>query len=452
MSQRPGPPPERPARGLPIPPGHVPEGTEFIRRDGRPVAGPPRPAAGQQAWSQAPEPGSAQSRTPQSSTPDAPNSTRQYSRPTDEQQGRTGYAPRQQPEPFTEERRQPAAPAQRALRRPEPARPQRDSRPPKVAKPRKRRRWGRRFLLVLLVLLLGIGGAVYYVDSSLTRVDALASYPGRIGDTPGTNWLLVGSDSRAGLTPEQEAALATGGEVGPSRTDTIILIHIPDGGGATTMVSLPRDSYVSIPGNGQDKLNASFAFGGPSLLVQTVEGATGVHIDHYAEIGFGGFAGIVDAVGGVNVCVQNAIDDPLAGINIPAGCQDLTGSEALGFVRSRATALADLDRMNNQRAFMSALLEKATSASTFLNPLKLWPLVSDTASSLSVDEGDHIWNLAALAWAMRGGPVTTTVPVGGFQDSDVGNVLLWDDTRAPAFFDAIAQDREIPPELLTGGP
>ncbi|WP_249305217.1 LCP family protein [Rhodococcus sp. 14-2483-1-1] len=428
-----------------------------MRRDGRPVAGPPRSAAAQQAWSQAPEPGSAHSRTPRSDTPDTPdtpNSTRQYSRSADEQQGRTGYAPRQQPEPYTEERKQPAAPAQRRPEpaRPQPARPQRDSRPPKVAKPRKRRRWGRRFLIVLLVLVLGIGGVVYYVDSSLTRVDALTSYPGRVGDTPGTNWLLVGSDSRAGLTPEQEATLATGGEVGPSRTDTIILIHIPEGSGATTMVSLPRDSYVSIPGNGEDKLNAAFAFGGPSLLVQTVEGATGVHIDHYAEIGFGGFAGIVDAVGGVNVCVQNAIDDPLAGINIPAGCQDLTGSEALGFVRSRATALADLDRMNNQRAFMSALLEKATSASTFLNPLKLWPLVSDTASSLSVDEGDHIWNLAALAWAMRGGPVTTTVPVGGFQDSDVGNVLLWDDTRAPAFFDAIAQDREIPPDLLTGGP
>ncbi|MGF0310884.1 LCP family protein [Rhodococcus sp. IEGM1428] len=417
------------------------------------MAGPARSAAAQQAWSQAPEPGSAQSRSPRSDTPDTPNSTRQYSRSADEQQGRTGYAPRQQPEPYAEER-QPAAPAQRRPEpaRPQPARPQRDSRPPKVAKPRKRRRWGRRFLIVLLVLLLGIGGVVYYVDSSLTRVDALTSYPGRVGDTPGTNWLLVGSDSRAGLTPEQEATLATGGEVGPSRTDTIILIHIPEGSGATTMVSLPRDSYVSIPGNGEDKLNAAFAFGGPSLLVQTVEGATGVHIDHYAEIGFGGFAGIVDAVGGVNVCVQNAIDDPLAGINIPAGCQDLTGSDALGFVRSRATALADLDRMNNQRAFMSALLEKATSASTFLNPLKLWPLVSDTASSLSVDEGDHIWNLAALAWAMRGGPVTTTVPVGGFQDSDVGNVLLWDDTRAPAFFDAIAQDREIPPDLLTGGP
>lgn len=302
------------------------------------------------------------------------------------------------------------------------------------------------------MLLLAVGGLVYYVDGSLTRIDALSDYDGRIADTPGTNWLLVGSDSRTGLTPEQEAALSTGGETGPSRTDTIILIHIPEGGGAATMVSLPRDSYVSIPGWGQDKLNASFAIGGAPLLVQTVEGATGVHLDHYAEIGFGGFAGIVDAIGGVDVCLQNAISDPLAGIDLPAGCQELAGSEALGFVRSRATALADLDRMNNQRQFMSALLAKATSPSTFLNPLRLWPLAKDTASSLSVDDGDHIWNLASLAWAMRGDLVTTTVPVSGFEDTDVGNVLLWDSDRASQFFGALAEDRQIPEELRTTGP
>jgi LCP family protein required for cell wall assembly len=316
----------------------------------------------------------------------------------------------------------------------------------------KKRRWGRRFGLIFLALLLVFGGLVYYVDSSLTRVDALSDYDGRIGDTPGTNWLLVGSDSRAGMTPEQEAELATGGETGPSRTDTVILIHIPEDGGATTMVSLPRDSYVSVPGFGQDKLNASFAIGGPPLLVQTVEGATGVRIDHYAEIGFGGFAGIVDAIGGVEVCLDNAISDPLAGIDLPAGCQELTGSESLGFVRTRATALADLDRMNNQRQFMSALLAKATSPSTFLNPFRLWPLAKDTAGSLSVDEGDHIWNLGGLAWAMRGDLVTTTVPIAGFENTDVGNVVVWDSNRASQFFAAVAEDRQIPEELRTAGP
>lgn len=136
--------------------------------------------------------------------------------------------------------------------------------------------------------------------------------------------------------------------------------------------------------------------------MQTVEEATGLRIDHYAEIGFSGFAGIVDAVGGVNVCLAQPIDDPLAGINLPAGCQDLK-VRTHSFVRTRATALADLDRMNNQRQFMSALLSKATSPTTFLNPFRLWPLVSDTAKSLQVDEGDHIWNLASLAGRFAAG-------------------------------------------------
>lgn len=320
-------------------------------------------------------------------------------------------------------------------------------------RPKRRRHWGRRIGILFLVLVLALAGLTFYLDTSLNRVDALPDYPGRIGDTPGTNWLLVGSDSRTGLTPEQEEELATGGDTGPDRTDTIMLVHVPSSGGPATMVSIPRDSYVAIPGYGQDKINASFAFGGPALLAQTVEEATGLHIDHYAEIGFGGFAGIVDAIGGVDMCLATAIDDPLAGINLAPGCQELTGAQALGLVRSRATALADIDRMNNQRMFLSALMAKATSPWTFLNPFRLWPLVTDTAGSLRVDEGDHIWSLAGLAWAVRGDMVTTTVPVAGFEDVDgSGNVLRWDRERASQFFDALADDRQIPAELVTNGP
>lgn len=290
-----------------------------------------------------------------------------------------------------------------------------------------------------------------YLDRSLNRIDALADYPGRPGDTPGTNWLLVGSDSRVGLTPDQEQSLATGGDVGNARTDTIILVHIPKSG-ATTMVSIPRDSYVDIPGYGEDKINAAFAFGGPQLLVQTVELSTNLHIDHYAEIGFGGFAGVVDAIGGIKLCIEEPIDDPLAGINLPAGCQNLTGPEALGFVRSRATALADLQRANNQRMFSSALAAKAASPATLLNPFRAVPLTTRTADALTVDNGDHLWNLAALGWHMRGDLVTTTVPISGFEDTDSGNVVVWDDDRAELFFGALAKDEPLPPELVTPGP
>ncbi|MFD9678563.1 LCP family protein [Rhodococcus sp. NPDC059969] len=409
-----------------------PEGPTVIRRDGR----PPQQNPANQAWSQAPQ--------------QAPQQPRLED-----------WAPTQRPQPFQDDPRRQGGqrqdPQRQAKYAPAPPRrtppnaPPRPPEPPKQRRPRKRRSWGKRIGITLLVLLLALAGALYYVDSSLNRIDALPDYAGRVADTPGTNWLIVGSDSREGLTPEQEQALATGGDTGPKRTDTVILVHVPKSG-KTTMVSIPRDSYVPIPGYGSDKINAAFAFGGAPLLVQTVEEATGLRIDHYAEIGFSGFAGIVDAVGGVNVCLAQPIDDPLAGINLPAGCQDLKGSDALGFVRTRATALADLDRMNNQRQFMSALLSKATSPTTFLNPFRLWPLVSDTAKSLQVDKSDHIWNLASLAWALRGGMTTTTVPVAGFEDVDgSGNVLLWDKARASQFFDALANDQQIPQDLITTG-
>ncbi|WP_280761698.1 LCP family protein [Prescottella agglutinans] len=398
----------------------------MIRRDGRPGGPAPRPEPAR-AWSQAPEPQAAWS------------------------QVSGGHAPTQAPRPYAEPRRVPPAGPPRNPQPPRP--PAAPAEPPKQRRPRKRGRWLRRIALTLAVLLVASVGGVVYLDTKLNRVDALADYPGRVADTPGTNWLLVGSDSRAGLSAEQDRELAAGGDIEGKRTDTIMLVHIPKSG-STTMVSIPRDSYVNIPGLGRGKINAAFSQpDGEQVLVQTVEEATGLHIDHYAEIGFGGFAGVVDALGGVNVCVPYPIDDPLAGINLPAGCQDLSGPEALGFVRSRATAMADLDRMKNQRAFMSALLNKATSPTTLINPLRLWPMMTKTANSLQVANGDHLWNLAGLAWALRGKMVTTTVPVGGFEVVDGwGDVLLWDRQKASEFFDALANDRPIPENLLTGTP
>uniref|UniRef100_UPI00319E8B6A LCP family protein n=1 Tax=Nocardia sp. No.11 TaxID=3128861 RepID=UPI00319E8B6A len=359
------------------------------------------------------------------------------------------------PRPMPQREQVRHAPTQRPVPHHDAVPPRRRTPPPadaggQVQPPRRRRkrhpfRW---FTVIVVLLIAGLIAAVIHLDNSLTRITALASYSDRIGDTPGTNWLLVGSDGRGDLSTEQEQELATGGDTGPERTDTIMLVHIPSSG-PTTMVSLPRDSYVSIPGHGKDKLNASFAFGGAPLLVQTVEEATGVRIDHYAQIGFGGFAGVVDALGGIEICLDEPIADPLAGLDLPAGCQELSGPEALGFVRTRATPRADVDRMNHQRMFMSALLKKATSMGTLANPFALWPMATGVAGSLKVDDGDHIWNLAALGWAMRGDTVTTSVPIGGFDDTDVGNVLLWDKSKASGFFDALAKDQQIPEDLLT---
>jgi LCP family protein required for cell wall assembly len=305
-------------------------------------------------------------------------------------------------------------------------------------------------LVCLLVFIVAVitGGA--WMDSSLHRIPALADYQERPGPASGTTWLLVGSDSRQGLTPEQQTELATGGDIGNGRTDTILLVHVPGIGSSTptTMVSIPRDSYLPIPGSGEDKINAAFAIGGAPLLAQTVERATGIRLDHYAEVGFDGFAVLVDAVGGVTMCPTEPMSDPLAGIDLPAGCQKLDGRSALGYVRTRATPRADLDRMINQRQFMSALLHRAISPVVLLNPLRWYPMAHTAAGALTVAQGDHIWDLARLAWALHGNVITTTVPIGEFSGSDSGSVVVWNSDAASRLFAALASDSAVPQDVL----
>ncbi|WP_234818511.1 LCP family protein, partial [Mycolicibacterium diernhoferi] len=324
--------------------------------------------------------------------------------------------------------------------------------PPTAAtkRPRRARRWGALLLAALLLLVsAGAAGGVW-LDSKLPRAAVLADYPDRPPPGRGTTWLLVGSDSRQGLSVGEQDALATGGDTGNGRTDTLLLLHIgaPFSGTQPTLVSLPRDSYVPIPGYGEDKINAAYAFGGAPLLVQTVEQATGLRLDHYAEIGFGGFAALVDAVGGVTMCPAEPISDPLAGIDLPAGCQELDGRNALGFVRSRATARADLDRMTNQRSFMSALLKRATSPSVLLNPLRWYPMVDAATGAVTLDQGGHIWDLARLAWALQDDPTATTVPIAEYTSSDVGSIVVWDSEAAGRLFGALAHDTPVPPDVL----
>ena len=307
--------------------------------------------------------------------------------------------------------------------------------------------------MCLLAFTLTAVGVAWWVDSSLTRIAALSNYPDRPAQGAGSTWLIVGSDGRAGLTPEQQNDLSTGGDLdfgGSARTDTIMMVHIPDvtSGTPATMVSIPRDSYLPIPDYGSDKINTAFSIGGPALLVQTVEQATGLRIDHYTEIGFGGFADLVDAVGGVTMCPAEPINDPLAGIDLPAGCQELDGPEALGFVRSRATPRADLDRMTHQREFMSALMHRAASPGVLLNPLRWYPMARAAVDTVTVDDGDHVWDLARLAWTLRGEITTVTVPIGEFTENWSGSIVVWDSEAAGRLFSALNSDSPIPQDVL----
>lgn len=384
-----------------------------VRRGGGASATPSQPAEDHSTRILNPDPQRARPRqtAPGQSPPERP---RQYFPPKQEQ-----YTPRRPPE---------LPPRQSQVAPPPPPAPRR--RKARMRRPGCLRGCGLGFAAILVLLI----ASTLWLDTKLNRIEALPEQ--RISNTAGTNWLLVGSDSRQGLSEEDVQRLGTGGDIGSTRTDTIMLLHIPRSGQAT-LVSLPRDSYVNIPGYGMDKINASFTYGGPQLLTQTVEEATGLRVDHYAEIGMGGLANVVDAVNGIEVCPQEPIHDDLANLHIEAGCQTIDGPTALGYVRTRATAMGDLDRVQRQREFFSALINKTTSGSTLANPFRIMPTINSVAGSFTVDNGDHIWDLARVGLAMRGGLKTETVPIGGFADYDVGNVVLWDEAGAAGLFDSM---------------
>ena len=206
-------------------------------------------------------------------------------------------------------------------------------------------------LILLLLLILWLVGVPAYAWTQIARVDAAPSGQ-RPADQPGKTFLLVGSDSRAGLSKAEQKRLGTG-STGGQRTDTIMIVYVPPGG-KPALISVPRDSYVDIPKSAKNKINAAYAFGGPQLLVQTVEQNTGLRMDGYMEIGFGGFVNIIDALGGIRMCLPKAIKDRDSHIDLPKGCQTLSGVEALGYVRMRkADPLGDLGRVQRQREMLA---------------------------------------------------------------------------------------------------
>ncbi|MEU0838599.1 LCP family protein [Streptomyces sp. NPDC005962] len=274
--------------------------------------------------------------------------------------------------------------------------------------------WKRRItigLVTLVVLLLAVGiGTYFWADGKLKRDVDLSKVEDRPTGGKGTNYLIVGSDSREGMSAEDKKKLHTGSAEG-RRTDSMILLHVGENG--NTMVSLPRDSWVTIPaftgsetGNripaSQNKLNASYSSEGPQLLARTIEYNTGLKIDHYAEIGFDGFAKIVDGVGGVDINIPQDMNDKFSGSDFKKGEQTLDGQQALAFVRQRhGLAGGDLDRTKNQQRFLAALANKAATPSTVMNPFKLYPMLGAGLDSLIVDKDMGLWDLKDMFFAMK---------------------------------------------------
>jgi LCP family protein required for cell wall assembly len=323
--------------------------------------------------------------------------------------------------------------------------------------PSRKRRWTRRiFGILALLIVLALAGSLatyFYLNSKLTRSNILVDFAGRPAAGVGTNWLIAGSDSRQGLTRQQELQYSTGqlDATGFGRSDTIMILHIAAGGGQPVLVSIPRDSYVDVPGHGMNKINAAFSYGGPALLAETVQSATGLHIDHFMDIGFGGFVNVVNAVGGVRMCLPAPIHDQASGLNLNAGCQVLTGGQALAWVRDRHTfTTQDLQREQDQRLFLSALLKKMTSTGVILNPFESLPAASGAASNLTLDQAAQLYQLWSVARALRD-PLTTTVPIANANYSTaVGDAVLWDHTQATQLFTALQDGQPVPANLITG--
>ena len=280
--------------------------------------------------------------------------------------------------------------------------------------------------------------------TAIDKVEAIDSGT----STPGTTFLLVGSDSRAGLTDSQAQELATGTEADAAgqRTDTILLLHVPTGGGPSVLVSLPRDSFVQIPGQGENKLNAAFSFGGPQLLAATVEAETGIGIDSYVETGFAGFAAVVEALGGIEVCPPAPLQDPAAGIDLPAGCQQVQGAQALGYVRSRKTDdTGDLARVQRQREVLGGIMARTLDPSLLLNPPKAYRTAGAGGSGLRVDEGTGPVDLGRFLLGMRSvssaGGAQLTVPVSNPNlSTSAGSAVEWDEARSEQLFAALRAD------------
>ena len=313
---------------------------------------------------------------------------------------------------------------------------------PPASPSRGKRRWLKYTSAVLAVILITLCGYTWHLwnkaSDQLRRVDALSS----MADTPGETWLIVGSDSRS------DGAIADTTTAG-QRADSVMVLHKAENG-QTSLTSLPRDTYVNIPGYGEDKINASYAYGGAKLLVKTVEGLTKMKINHYVEVGMGGVKNVVDAVGGVEACLDYDVDDHDSGLiwNTAQGkCQQVNGEKALAFSRMRKSdPTGDIGRGLRQRAIISAAVKKAMSPSTLLNPSATSKLVDAGTGSLTVDKDSGVWDIGQMVLAFRSASndgLTGAPPIEDpdYEPGDVGSTVLLVDTTAPIFFGKVRDGR-----------
>lgn len=317
----------------------------------------------------------------------------------------------------------------RAQGMPAPAAPPAPSAPVSAPRRRKRRHPILKTLCLFLVIILAWDGFLMWdANTNMGRVSALSG----AADTPGTTYLLAGSDSRA------DGAVKDGFDES-ERADSIMLVNVAPNG-QTVALSIPRDTYAEIPGVGWDKINASYAYGGPQLLVETVEKLTGLTVDHFVQIGMGAVPDMVDAVGGVELCYDNDADDQYSGLKWTAGCHTVDGTTALQFSRMRyQDPEGDIGRTKRQRQVISKVISSAASPSTLINPAKTLRVERAGSKSFTVDEDSSVVTVASLVWALRSASSNQMMGVPpieslNFTTNAGASAVLLRDTTADDFF------------------
>lgn len=324
--------------------------------------------------------------------------------------------------------------------------------PADESKPRHRLRKALIGLGVCIVLLIaGVFAVGLYLQNKLgdqidripDAFEGLEDRPQKSGDA--VNILLMGSDRRSDNQTTGGDATADSWIPGEQRSDTLMVLHISGDRESASVVSIPRDSYVRIPGHGEDKINAAFSYGGPSLAVETIEQLTSVHLDHIALIDWEGFERLTDALGGVEVTVPETVRDTKNDRTWTKGKHELDGEEALLYVRQRyGLPGGDFDRINRQQAFLRTLLGKTLSNDTLTSPTKLYDVLDAVTANLSVDEGWSVGDMRGLAWSLRGLRTSdvdfTTVPLKGTGMIGGASVVLLDKPKGERMWAAMRDD------------
>ena len=262
-------------------------------------------------------------------------------------------------------------------------------------------------LAIFLVLTLATGGIALWVRHSLgssleTFEDPFSGIPTRApeqqvpeGQEAATNILVLGTDSRTSAGDPSQW------EAGAQRTDAIMIMQISGDNKDVSVMSIPRDSWVSIPGHGEGKINAAYSYGGPSLTIQTVENLTGIRISHFVIADFESFQNLTDELGGVTINLKEP--QTLAGTEFPAGAQVLNGKQALAYTRERKSLPGgDFDRVKRQQAWMRAIVRQVLTSRTLSNPTSLYSFLKTATQTVAVDESFTIDEMQSLAFGLRG--------------------------------------------------